>query len=149
MRRKKTILLVDGDARDRSAIRRALQQRHYQVVEAADYWEAVDVHREHQGQIDLLLTALALPGDNGYELARTLFRSDPQLKALFVSGLAGAEVSPYYHMPMTGPHLLTKPLRGSELLDRVRQVLRARIPRPKKNVASETSPELERKSQSK
>lgn len=126
MPKKRTILVVDGDPRDRAAIRRILEQQHYRVVEAADYWEAVDAHRQHQGQIDLLLTALALPGDNGYELARTLFRTDPRLKALFISGRAGAEVSPYYHMPMTGSHLLTKPLRANELLDRVRQVIGAK-----------------------
>jgi len=149
MRTKKTILLVDGDSRDRTSIRRELELQHYRVVEAADYWEAVDAHREHRGRIDLLLTALALPGDNGYELARTLFRSDPELKALFVSGRTGAELNPYYHMPSTGPHMLTKPLRGNELLDRVREVLRARIPRLKKKVTSEATRDVVAKSESK
>src|SRR5690242_13968412 len=105
-----TILLVDADRRDRECMRGLLQIEGYLVLEAGDYWDAVDRYHDHVGQVDLLLTALALPGDNGYELARTLLRDDEHLRLLFVSGQAGAEVSPYYHMPTTGPHMLNKPI---------------------------------------
>lgn len=125
MRSKKTILLVDADPRDRQFMRRLLEEDGFTVIEAVDYWDAVDTHREHSGRIDLLLTALSLPSNNGYELARTLFRSDAHLKTLFVSAPAGAEVSPYYHMPITGQHMLAKPLSADALRERVRAIFRA------------------------
>ncbi|HEY1242543.1 MAG TPA: response regulator [Bryobacteraceae bacterium] len=124
MHRKKTILLVDADPRDRQFMRGLLEEEGFAVIEAVDYWDAVDMHRAHPGGIDLLLTALSLPSNNGYELARTLFQEDAHLKTLFVSARAGAEVSPYYHMPMTGRHMLAKPLSADELRERVRAIFR-------------------------
>lgn len=110
-------------------MRAILEAEGYLVLEADDYGDAVDQYRAHAGQIDLLLSALALPGDNGYELARTLVRDDEHLKLLFVSGPTGAEVSPYYHMPTTGPHMLVKPISPPDLIVRVRNVLSAKFHR--------------------
>src|SRR5690349_19721475 len=124
--RKETILVVDADPADREFVRGILESGGYNVLEAADYGEALEAHRRCRRRIHLLLTALALPSNNGYELARTLFRADPDLKALFVSGLTGAEVSPYYHMPITGSHMLNKPLNPGEVVDRVRNILHPR-----------------------
>lgn len=125
MRKKKTILLVDADPRDRQFMRSLLEEEGFTVLEAVDYWDAVDIHRSHAGGIDLLLTALSLPSNNGYELARTLFQEDAHLKTLFVSARAGAEVSPYYHMPITGRHMIAKPLSADELRERVGAIFRA------------------------
>lgn len=110
---------------DRQFMRSLLEEEGFTVLEAVDYWDAVDTHRSHSGGIDLLLTALSLPSNNGYELARTLFQEDAHLKTLFVSARAGAEVSPYYHMPITGRHMIAKPLSGDELRERVRTIFRA------------------------
>ncbi|HLK51088.1 MAG TPA: response regulator [Bryobacteraceae bacterium] len=122
----KVILVVDGDGQDRAFAKGVLERAGYRVLDAAGYEQALETYRAYRGKIHLLLTALALPDRNGYELARTLFHGDPDLKALFVSGLTGAEVSPYYHMPLTGAHMLTKPLDPEDLLQRVNRVLRRR-----------------------
>lgn len=124
--RKQTILLVDDQEQDRRAVRGILEKRGYMVLEAADYWDAVQIHQQRQSGIQLLLTAIALPGNNGYELARTLFRADPDLKVLFVSGPTGAEVSRFYNMPVTGPHMLTKPVNAEEAIRRVKGAIRSR-----------------------
>ena len=138
MHKKRTILLVDADPRDRQFMRSLLEEEGFRVLEAVDYWDAVEVHRGHPGGIDLLLTALALPSNNGYELARTLFQEDAHLKTLFVSARAGAEVSPYYHMPITGRHMIAKPLSADELRERVRAIFGA-APRRFSGAASEGS----------
>ncbi len=106
-------------------MRGLLEEEGFTVLEAVDYWDAVEIHRSHSGGIDLLLTALSLPSNNGYELARTLFQEDAHLKTLFASARAGAEVSPYYHMPITGRHMIAKPLSADELRERVRAIFRA------------------------
>lgn len=136
MHKKRTILLVDADPMDRQFMRSLLEEEGFTVLEAVDYWDAVEIHRAHAGEIDLLLTALALPSNNGYELARTLFQEDAHLKTLFVSAPAGAEVSPYYHMPITGRHMIAKPLSADELRERVRAIFRA-APRRFAQAASE------------
>ncbi|HLK51095.1 MAG TPA: response regulator [Bryobacteraceae bacterium] len=125
-RRRSTILIVDADRGDREFLGALLKHHRYAVLQAGDYWDAVDLYQQFPGRIDLLLTALALPGDNGYELARALFRRDDRLRALFVSAPTGAIVSPYYHMPSNGRHMLQKPLDADAVLEGVRFALRSR-----------------------
>jgi DNA-binding NtrC family response regulator len=128
--RTTTILLVDDQKRDRDAMRRTLETAGYTVLEAADYSEAVRIHAQRRTEIHMLLTAIALPGNNGYELAKEIFQTDPNLKVLFVSGPTGAEVSRFYNMPVVGPHLLEKPVQAEDLLDRVNNATRSRKRRP-------------------
>ena len=122
----RTILVVDDQKLHREFMRSVLQEEGYTVLEARDYWEAVDIHGTHGGKIDLLLTAIALPGTNGYELAKTIFSKDPDAKVLFVSGPTGAEVSRFYNMPVAGSHILSKPVEMEELKARVRAILGSR-----------------------
>ncbi len=125
-------------------MRNLLEEEGFTVLEAVDYGDAVEIHQTHRGGIDLLLTALALPSDNGYELARTLFRDDARLKTLFVSARAGAEVSPYYHMPITGRHMLAKPVSAEELRERVQAIFRAAPRRFSRAAAAGSRPPLSR-----
>lgn len=128
-RRKKnrTILVVDDDPGDRAAMQTALTAEGYTVLEAVNYWQALQAYEEYHGKVAMLLTAIALPGNNGYELAQFLSATDPALKVLFVSGLTGAEVSRFYNMPVSGPHLIDKPVQVSELLARVNRAFRSRV----------------------
>lgn len=123
-KRNRTILVVDDDRSEREAMCRLLEEDGYTVLAAADYWQAVAAQPQYQGQINLLLTAIALPGNNGYELAKALFRDDPNLKVLFASSPSGAEISRYYNMPVAGPHLVDKPFQAVDLLRRVETAIR-------------------------
>ena len=112
-KRNRTILLVNDERSDSEAMCRLLEEDGYTVFAAADHWQAVAAqqqYQQYQGQINLLLTAIAEPGNDGYKLAKTLFRGDPNLKVLFASSPTGAEISRFYNMPVAGPHLLEKPV---------------------------------------
>ncbi len=98
------------------------------MLDATDYQNAINVQQQHRGQINLLLTAISLPGGNGYELAKALMEIEPSLKVLFVSGQAGAKVSRFYRMPWTDCQLLTRPYEPAGLLDRVRLLLESAAP---------------------
>lgn len=128
-RRKKdrTILVVDDDPGDRAAMQNALAAEGYTVLGATNYWEALHAHEQYHGKVAMLLTAIALPGNNGYELANSMSAKDPALKVLFVSGLTGAEVSRFYNMPVSGPHLIDKPVLIPELVARVNRAFRSRV----------------------
>jgi DNA-binding response OmpR family regulator len=119
----KTILLIDDEASAREFIHGILQVEGYNVLEAADFDEAMAIHQQHQGEIKMLLTDVSLPGKNGYELAQTLIQIDPKLKVVFTSGPAGAEVCKFYGMPTSDVHFLGKPFEAADLVQRVRQVL--------------------------
>jgi two-component system cell cycle sensor histidine kinase/response regulator CckA len=119
---------VDGDALHRESVRRLLRAEGYRILDATDYRNAINVHHQHRGQISLLLTAVSLPGGNGYELAKALTAVEPSLRVLFVSGQAGAKLSRFYGMLWGSRHTLTRPFNPTELVIRVKQILESAAP---------------------
>ena len=113
--------MVDADASHRESLRSVLRAEGYRVLEATDYRSAENAHRVYLGQIDLLLTALSLPGGNGYELAKAFLNVEPGIKVLFVSGQAGAKVSEFYEIKP----VLQRPFEPADLLARVRSMLQS------------------------
>jgi DNA-binding NtrC family response regulator len=117
-----TVLLIDDEASQRNFMRRVLEDAGYKVLEGADFAEALAIHEQHLGTIDVVLTDVSLPGLNGYVLVKALLDLQPGLSAIFMSGLAGAEVCRFYGMTTTDLHFLEKPFSGEQLLRRVRRI---------------------------
>jgi DNA-binding response OmpR family regulator len=123
LQKHKTILLIDDEAPQRAFMRRVLEDAGYSVLEGADHDDALVIHRQYRGKIDVLVTDIALPGRHGYALARTLLDAEPGLNVIFISGLAGAEICRYHGMATSDVHFLEKPFNAADLLRRVRRVL--------------------------
>jgi len=127
---RRTILVVDDEWTQRASMRAILSRAGYSVWEAADYQDALEVRQSHPREIDLLLIDLILPGGNGYELAQAMTAQEPNLKALFVSGQAGAELRKFLDTPVPEVQFLRKPFQPAELLERVRALLESADPIP-------------------
>lgn len=107
----------------RESLGSALQACGYIVFDAATYDEALRIFEQHHSEIDLLITDIALPGNNGYELAAHVVTLRPNMKVIFASGRVGRELCKFYYMPETDPRLLKKPFKTDELLRRVQLAL--------------------------
>jgi CheY-like chemotaxis protein len=118
-----TILVVDDEAEDRQSIRTALETRGDTVLEASNYCSAVNKFEQHRDEINLLITDLSLPDKNGCELAQNIMQSRPDMKVLFISGHAGAELCRFYGLVNPDLHFLEKPFKPIDLLVRVWRVL--------------------------
>jgi len=118
---------VDDEVSVRELVRAALQSCGHTVLDAATYDDALRIYLQHQGEIDLLITDISLPGNNGYELAARISEVRPNIKVIFVSGQAGREVCKFYYMPETDPRLLKKPFETDELLRRVHSALESGV----------------------
>jgi len=117
-----TVLLVEDDSRLRRIARAFLEDGGYAVLEAATPSEAIELEREHEGAVDLLVSDLLLPEMDGTALARILTGNRPEMRTLFVSGYADGVLD----APHTGagrPEVLAKPFGRREFLERVRHVL--------------------------
>jgi DNA-binding response OmpR family regulator len=123
LQKHKAILLIDDEVSQRRFMRRVLDDAGYTVLEGADYDEALTIHRQYRGKIDVVLTDISLPGQNGYALVKALLDIDPVINAIFVSAPTGAEVCRYHGMATTDVHFLEKPFQAADLLRRVRTVL--------------------------
>jgi len=82
------ILLVEDDESVRRVAYRALTQRGYSVVEAANGQEALDIALRSDQAFDILVTDVVMPLMGGHELAEHLAVSRPAIKVLFTSGYA-------------------------------------------------------------
>jgi two-component system, cell cycle sensor histidine kinase and response regulator CckA len=114
----RTILLVEDDHAVRLLMRRILEERDYQVVEAQDGEDALLVAQLHGSRIDLLISDVEMPRLNGPELARQFAVLHPETKILLVSGYAPEKMGAASSLPRD-IEFLPKPFTRSALLDRV------------------------------
>jgi nitrogen-specific signal transduction histidine kinase/ActR/RegA family two-component response regulator len=118
-----TILLVEDESALRSSVRIALSRLGYQVLEAANGAEALEVWQQHGGKIRLLLTDLMMPGGMlGRELAEQLLQQNPDLKVVFASGYSREIVSSDFPLE-EGFNFLTKPFEAEKLAHTIRKRL--------------------------
>jgi len=123
--RREKILLVEDDADVRTVTRGVLEGSGYQIWEAANGLEALNVWKTNASQIDLLLTDIVMPGGlNGRELAERLSGERPDLKVILMSGYNSdlpVKIQPH-------SHILPKPFSLESLTETVRSCLDASHP---------------------
>lgn len=113
--RQDTILVVEDDDAVRSLVREVLEHHHYRVLEAATTGQALEMWRDHNAEIDLLLTDLVMPGDaSGLDLARQLLGERPSLRVIYTTGYS-AEVAGTAVALQEGVNYLPKPYLSSKL----------------------------------
>jgi CheY-like chemotaxis protein len=116
------ILLVEDDPNAQEIIERVLKAQGYKVYRAGSAREAKEVFHEWGDRIDLLLTDIVMPGENGVQLHRQLLEKDPALKVLFMSGYT-TRGSLQNEVLRPGLPFIPKPFGSRELANKVREVL--------------------------
>jgi PAS domain S-box-containing protein len=119
-----TILLVEDRDEVREIAARTLRDQGYVVLEAEGASSALTFVREESRPIDLLVTDVAMPGMNGFELADLVRSHRSGMKTLFMSGFPDAEPA---DQPAPGYAYLQKPFTPGALAGRVRDLLDASL----------------------
>jgi CheY-like chemotaxis protein len=117
-----TILVVDDEESLRTVIVDLLSHLGYRTLSAASGQHALEVAREYQGKIDLLLSDVVMHPVSGPELAATLARSRPEMKVIFMSGYANTSLAPDGEL-RPGTVLVNKPFSMKILAAKLREVL--------------------------
>jgi len=117
-----TVLVVEDEEEVRRLVRAVLEPQGYKVLVAGWPEEAIELCREYQGQVELLLTDVVMPQMGGRELAQVTGWIRPDMKVLFMSGytddaMLGRSLSE------PGVDFLRKPFTPAELTRKIRQVL--------------------------
>lgn len=125
------ILLADDDADVRTLNARTLREAGYEVITAHDGESALELAAAHGQRIDLIITDVAMPKRNGWEVAEAIQQQRPDARILFVSGFAPTALTPL-QLPERGIPFLAKPFTPSTLLSRVQALLDAspKMPSP-------------------
>jgi len=80
------VLLVEDEVEVRQFAVRALKRQGYEVLEAADGLEALDIMAANEGHIDIVVSDVVMPEMDGPALFKELRQRNPSLKVIFVSG---------------------------------------------------------------
>ncbi|HKP49148.1 MAG TPA: response regulator [Gemmatimonadales bacterium] len=118
------VLVVDDETAVRRFAVRVLQREGYEVLEAADGHEALEMIRAGQVTVDLIVSDIVMPRVNGVELMQAVAESHPEVPVVLMSGYATAALS---ELGIATPcSILPKPFPAERLLAEVHRCMRSR-----------------------
>jgi DNA-binding NtrC family response regulator len=117
------ILLVDDDAQVRKMLKITLERAGYEVVEAEDGVEAVNLYDAET--IGLVITDIVMPEKEGIETIMDLKTLNPGVRIIAISG--GGRINPEDYLKWAQrfgvANTFTKPVDREELLSSVNDLL--------------------------
>jgi two-component system, cell cycle sensor histidine kinase and response regulator CckA len=116
--------VVDDEVAVRRFAVRVLQREGYEVLEAADGLEALEMLRAGKVTVDLIVSDIVMPRMNGVELMQAVTESDPRIPVVLMSGYATAALS---ELGIATPcSIVPKPFPAERLLAEVHRCVRGR-----------------------
>ncbi|MBI3406131.1 MAG: response regulator [Acidobacteria bacterium] len=117
-----TILVVEDEEGVRELTSEFLSISGYRVLVARNGAEALQVCRDFDGPIHVMVTDVVMPGLSGRDLAEQAARIRPSMRILFVSGYSDDAIA---HQGVIEPNssFLEKPFTHSALTARIREIL--------------------------
>ena len=117
-----TILLAEDDDMVRHLTRLILEGAGYRVVEAVNGSNAVQQYMDHRNEVALLILDLIMPKKNGRDAYNAIREENPHVRVIFTSGYS-ADVANIQELSADGFDFIAKPVRPTDLLEKVREVL--------------------------
>ncbi|HEX8986248.1 MAG TPA: response regulator [Bryobacteraceae bacterium] len=122
------VLIVDDEPHIRSLVKSILQREHYQVLEAGDGSQALEICQESGSAIDLLLTDIVMPKLDGIRLVEQVFPAYPNMRFLYMSGKCDVEAV-QRDIREKGCGFIRKPFEISTLIKTIRDLLQSAAPK--------------------
>lgn len=114
------VLVIDDEELVRLTLRQMLESEGFEVVEARNGREGVRIHGDTE--IDLVLTDIIMPEQEGIDTIIQLRRKDPNVRIIAISGGGRMRNMDFLKIAANvgADSVLTKPFTTQELLDAVR-----------------------------
>ena len=117
-----TILIVDDEVHIVSMLNQILSKIGYKIISATNSTQAIARAKEHQGNIDLVLSDVIMPDMNGIELLNLLRENRPGVKAIFMSGYTNSMAIDAVGMD-ANTVFLQKPFTFEDLAKKIRSCI--------------------------
>lgn len=114
----KTILLVDDEEGIRFFLEKLLISEGYTIINASNGKKAVEIYKEENTSIDLILMDVNMPVMNGLEAHNELIRFDPGVVIMFMSAYEQEWVNDVENI-----HFIRKPMNPTELFNKIDECL--------------------------
>ncbi len=120
--KSETILLVDDEETILLLGKQILLGPGYTIHTASDAEQAIDIYRQKNDEIDLVVLDLIMPGIGGLDCMKEILKINPQAKIIVVSGNVDSGLVSNV-IELGAKNFIRKPYRIGELLDVVRKTL--------------------------
>lgn len=117
-----TVVVVEDDEHVRAMCARFMSRAGYTVLQAGSGDEVLFTLEAFDGEVDLLVTDVVMPGMSGKEVARRLRERFPRMAVLYMSGHSHEAVLEYGVLSADA-RFIEKPFTVDDLLRRVRSAL--------------------------
>lgn len=107
----RSILLVDDDESIRTSLHEVLLHHGYDVLEAVDGIQALDLWQENSADIDAIIMDIVMPRMDGLEVAKNIRATGSEVPICMITGYSNQHVQPELKV-----HLFRKPLDPDILL---------------------------------
>lgn len=119
-----TVLVVEDESNLREFARTVLVGAGFQVIQAGDGQEGLDLFRQHHSEVIAVLLDLTMPKMDGMETLRELRQQDTDVPVLLMSGYSESEVSLRFQgLGVNG--FIQKPFYPRELISMLCQLIRS------------------------
>lgn len=115
------ILVVDDEANIRRSLERLLKRQKYEVIQAENVAQAKNVLMDQT--VDLILSDLRMPGEDGIDLLSYAFKEHPSVARILLTGHADLEQTMRAINEGCSGQILTKPWNDKHLLQVVSELL--------------------------
>jgi two-component system cell cycle sensor histidine kinase/response regulator CckA len=86
-------IVVDDEPAVRKYVSAILQSENFQTLEAEDGAQALQMIRELDGDVDLIVSDIQMPNGDGLRLAQAVKKSYPAVPVILISGQAKPDAS--------------------------------------------------------
>jgi PAS domain S-box-containing protein len=119
--RESTIMIVDDEEIILDVVNTVLEEAGMNVITARNGQEAIEIFRNHEGKIDLVIVDMSMPGLDGVETFMRLRKIDPGLKVILSTGYTHERKQEFLDMGFVG--CLKKPYKINDILKTVKEYL--------------------------
>lgn len=116
------VLVAEDDDAVRLVITRLLAHEGYEVISVEDGEQALEVIRDPERRIDLVITDVVMPKESGLVVLENVYKLRPTVGVIAISGYSQEEWVKI-EISALADGFLEKPFNGHELLSTARQIL--------------------------
>jgi DNA-binding response OmpR family regulator len=127
-----TILIVDDESRMRKLIKDFLRQKNYNIMEAADGEEALNIYNENRDKINLILLDVMMPKLDGWSVLRQIRQDNKEVSIIMLTARA-EEQDELFGFELGVDEYISKPFSPKILVARIEAILNRTIKKEKIN----------------
>ena len=113
---KNHVLILDDEAEVRSAIRMQLKGTRFELLEAENFDQALNLLQENVLTVDVIICDVRMPGVDGVQAVATFQQEYPNTPVIILTGFPDVDLAVNFMKKQDVMDYLTKPVEKQKLI---------------------------------